>query len=418
MNLLRLIILMFCTMTCFINNIQASEIVGVKKILLRSSWQTINIGDIAHTPGICTLIEKYIPEANVVLWAGDVRDGVKEMLLKRFPNLEIIENNDPSSLAKAFMECDFFLHGSGPWLVMADDVNRWIKETGKPFGVYGITLPEERVTPFVVDILNKSSFVFFRDTPSLEVARKKGVKAKVMGFAPDAAFAVDLRNDSAALEFMKENNLEEGKYVCVIPKYRKTPNWLIKKKKAHYDRKIDELNQSMKEHDIKPYRDAIIKIVESSDMKVLICPEDVTQVALGKEMLYDPLPEDIKKNVVWRDRFWLTDEALSVYVRSAGLFGLEQHSPIMCIANGVPAFVGRFKEQTSKGYMWHDIGLGDWMFDSDVESDMKRLIPCVMQMIQNNEECRKKASLAKDFVETKQKETMGVLRCCLLNNSL
>ena len=32
--------------------------VGVKKvILLRSSWQTINIGDIGHTPGVLSLIE-------------------------------------------------------------------------------------------------------------------------------------------------------------------------------------------------------------------------------------------------------------------------------------------------------------------------------------------------------------------------
>ena len=45
----------------------------------------------------------------------------------------------------------------------------------------------------------------------------------------------------------------------------------------------------------------------------------------------------VKKKVVWRDRYWLTDEALSTYVRGAGLFGNEMHSPIMCIGNGVPA---------------------------------------------------------------------------------
>ena len=27
----------------------------------------------------------------------------------------------------------------------------------------------------------------------------------------------------------------------------------------------------------------------------------------------------------------------------------------------VPAIVGRFAEQTSKGFMWRDIGLGEWL---------------------------------------------------------
>jgi hypothetical protein len=89
----------------------------------------------------------------------------------------------------------------------------------------------------------------------------------------------------------------------------------------------------------------------ASGFKVLLCPEDMTQVAVGKEMFRDKLPDDVRKRVVWRDTFWLTDEALSVYVRSAGLFGSEMHSPIMAVGNGVPAIVCRLKEQTSKGFM-------------------------------------------------------------------
>ena len=81
---------------------------------------------------------------------------------------------------------------------------------------------------------------------------------------------------------------------------------------------------------------------------------------LGKEMIFDKLSAAAKKNVVWHEKFWMTDEALSSYVRSAGLFGNEMHSPIMCIGNGVPAIVCRFADQTSKGIMWRDIGLGEW----------------------------------------------------------
>jgi hypothetical protein len=114
--------------------------------------------------------------------------------------------------------------------------------------------------------------------------------------------------------------------------------------------------------------------------------------------------------------FWLTDEALSVYVRSAGLFGLEQHSPIMCIGNGIPALVGRFKEQTSKGYMWYNIGLEDWFFDSDNEEQMGRLIPTVLSLVNDRKGAKKKTMIAKDFVEKRQQETMAVIRKFLMLN--
>ena len=145
-------------------------------------------------------------------------------------------------------------------------------------------------------------------------------------------------------------------------------------------------------------------------MKVLICPEDQSQMEIGKAMLYDPLPEDVKKKVVWREKYWLTDEALSTYVRSAGLFGLEMHSPIMCIGNGIPAIVCRWAEQTSKGIMWRDIGLGDWLFDFDKEGDRQRLVPAVLAMAKDPAGAKAKAEKAREFVMQKQKETMGVVK--------
>ncbi|MEZ5299985.1 MAG: hypothetical protein R3F11_04860 [Verrucomicrobiales bacterium] len=37
------------------------------RVLLRSPWQTVNIGDIGHTPGVLALLEKHLPEAEVRL---------------------------------------------------------------------------------------------------------------------------------------------------------------------------------------------------------------------------------------------------------------------------------------------------------------------------------------------------------------
>lgn len=389
--------------------------IGVKKvILLRSSWQTINIGDIGHTPGVLRLIEKYLPEIEVRLWARDIRDGVEEMLRQRFPKLTIIKSVDSELLQRAFKECDFLLHGSGPFLVASDDLVKWQKETGKPYGVYGITLNEDRVNPTVIEVLNNAQFVYFRDSFSLEYCQKIGVKSPIMEFGPDGAFGVDVRNDKASIEFMKKNGLKKGQFLCVIPKYRRTPNWKIPSKNAAFDEKINAQNEAMKEHDHKLFREAIIKVVRETPMKILICPEDVTQVALGKEILYDPLPEDVKKKVVWRSTFWLTDEALSTYVRSAGLFGNEMHSPIMCVGNGIPAIVCRYAEQTSKGIMWRDIGLGDWLFDLDNEKEIEGIVPAVFNMAKYPKLAKEKALKAKKIVEKRQLETMMVLKDKLL----
>ena len=83
-----------------------------KRVLLRSSWQTVNIGDIAHTPGVLALLEQHLPAAEVTLWPGDVGTGVKDMLQRRFPTLRFAQTT--AELTEAFARCDFLLHGSGP----------------------------------------------------------------------------------------------------------------------------------------------------------------------------------------------------------------------------------------------------------------------------------------------------------------
>jgi len=388
-----------------------------KSIILRSSWQTVNIGDIGHTPGVLALLEKYLPDVEVRLWPSSVDNGVEELLGRRFPKVQIIKA--PEEITKAFTDCVFLLHGSGPSLVARKDAERWHKETAKPYGIYGITFPgvyspdpKAVVTanPLDVELLSKARFALFRDSISLKFAKANNVTSPIMEFCPDGAFAVDLRNDQAASTFMKEHGLEEGKFMCVIPRNRFTPYWEIPSKKTSFDTTRDARNQSMKEHDNAPLREAIIAIVRQTSMKILICPEDETQVKLGKEILLDKLPDDVKPKVVWRDHYWITDEAVSTYIRSAGLFGLEMHSPIMCIGNGIPAIVGRFSEQTSKGVMWKDIGLGDWLFDMDNYQDLARYVPTVLAMAKNPKAAKAKVAKARKFVEKRQRETMGLVK--------
>jgi hypothetical protein len=166
----------------------------------------------------------------------------------------------------------------------------------------------------------------------------------------------------------------------------------------------------MKEHDIAPLRNAVIAVVQQTPMKVLLCPEDASQMKLNKEMIYDKLPEDVKRKVVWREQYWLTDFAQSIYNRSAGLFGNEQHSPILCIGHGIPAIVCRYKEQTSKGFMWRDIGLSEWLFDHDFDEAEKGLTPAVLAIVSDPATAKAKALKAKAVADARMKRMMDVLR--------
>jgi len=80
--------------------------------VLRSSWQTVNIGDIAHTPGMLALFEKYRPEDEVTLWPNKVDRGVEEILRARFPKLKIAKTKGEKEAALA--ECDFFSTAPDP----------------------------------------------------------------------------------------------------------------------------------------------------------------------------------------------------------------------------------------------------------------------------------------------------------------
>jgi len=383
------------------------------RILLRNGWQSQNIGDIAHYMGMMELLKLHGIDAEVRFWTNNMENGAGELFQKHFPEVPVFKSQDKESVEKAFKECDFFLHGSSSGFGAWKDAKRWHEETGKPFGVMGVSLTDTGEQ--LLATLKKAQFVYFRDGVSAKRASEEfGIPTPpAMGWGPDTAFGITkLRNEEKATAYLKANGLEEGKFLCCIPRYRWTPFWTL-----HKDRAVDKVklarSEEMKEHDHAPHREAIIRLVREAGVKVLVTHEDQTQIQLGKEVLYDPLPEDVKKNVVWRDSYWLTDEALSIYVRSLGLFGNEMHSPILCIANGIPAVVGRWDEQTNKGFMWRDIGLDEWLFTMDDEARLKQLPETVLAFAKDPAGSKAKAEKARQIVLAKQKEQFTTLQKAL-----
>ena len=333
------------------------------KILLRSSWQTVNIGDIAHTPGMLRLLEEQFPNAEVTLWPNALSDEVEAMLRRRFPRLRIART--PDEQKQAISQGDFFLHGSGPGLVGHEAMSAW-RATGKPYGIGGVTINDwELKGAHYRELLAGARFVFCRDTQSLQALKSTGIDVP-MDFGPDATFVLDLRDDARADAYLRANGLEPGRFACFIPRLRWTPYWKEGRKMAPEQiREREGENERHAEADHAKMRRAIVAWVTGTGNKALLCPEMTYEVALLRPLLYDPLPDDVKSKVVVRPSYWLTDEAASTYRHAAALVSLEMHSPIIAVAGGRPAIHLRQPTDTRKGQMWRDVGLGGWLFEID-----------------------------------------------------
>lgn len=386
-------------------------------ILLRSGWQVENIGDVAHTPGFLATAEKYYPEAEIVFWPfyGLLPDSEVEMLKKRFPNLTIVQgtvNDDGTcsnqALTEAFQRADILVHNSGPSMLSWREALAFKAQTNKPFGVFGVTYglygaPEK-------EALNQADFVYFRDTVSIDNAKAAGIHGKKMEWVPDAAFGTDVEDSVKALRTLKEMGLEPGKYICFNPNQRRTPFWEHAYKQRPFDPVVQHLNDSLRDHDHDPMLEAITQVVRTTDLKVFIVHEDQTEYQIGKDWILDKLPKDVQERCVWLDHYWTVDEAIGVYKRSVGLVSHEMHSPIMCIANGIPAIVVRWKEQSTKGYMWQTIGLSDWLFDFDKEDEVAKYVPTVLKFAQHPVEAKERALEAQKFVNNRFKEVFEVIK--------
>jgi hypothetical protein len=408
-------------------------------ILLRNGWQTINIGDIGHTPGALSLIGKYFPDAQVILWANALTPAVRDMLLQGYPGLRIVESglngqNQPASadLQKAWADADFYLSGSGSGFPASTHAAAFHKATGKPFGVFGVStdpisgigdgripeggtlaeirakanaLPPTHLSPQLRWILDRVAFFFCRDTISRDYLKSQKVHTPILEFGPDSQLGMHLRDDARGFAYLEKNGLVEGKFICVIPRSRYT----IKEPLRDGDDIKLPINHRTKEKDHAKLRELMVAYVKNTGNKVLACPEMTYQIALAKEMLVDPLPADVKRNVVWRDSFWLPDEAASVYSKARAVVSLECHSPLIALRNGTPAMYVREPTDTCKGQMYRDIGSDEWFLEVD-ETSGEQLWSRVAAIERDPAGAKAKVRSIMTFVQGKQQRMMEAVR--------
>lgn len=371
-----------------------------KTILVVSGWQDVNIGDIAHTPGLLHVLETFLPKAKIILWKkSNATEEVKQLLHDNFPNVKVIygsvdseKNVSSQDVLDAFDMADIMVHGSGPSVVGQTNLEAWSKATAKPFGIFGVTI--QSVSASLKELLLKASFVYTRETKSIEVLQKAGIEGVRMTFAPDATFFMNIRDDEKASKFLTENKLEKKKFICAIPRLRYTPYHTFRPDNAGWSdekiKQVEETNLKYKEMDHAKLREAMIRWVRETGNKVLVCPEMTYQVDIMDELLIDPLPDDVKPFVIKRG-YWLPDEAASVYRNAHSVLSFECHSPIIALYNGTPAFYLRQPEDTIKGQMYYDLSFNDWVFEiMDTEGSL--IADRLMGVVANYELALKKVS--------------------------
>lgn len=363
-------------------------------ILLRSSWQTVNIGDVAHSPGALQALRRWAPHAEVILWPLQLEERERDMFASAFPEVAIVEGDlyddgtaSTEALTSALDRADVLVHGSAPGLVRGDDLEVWSRTTGKPYGFFGVTIDplgprftgtldelEHMIrnigTPALeahhVQLLDGASFIYCRDSLTVGLLRSLDLRCPTISFGPDATLAFDVVDDDSAHRIKAAYDLRDGAYMCAVPRQRWTPYYRIRGEPRTVEDSQREANNALwTEHDLGVLTAAVVAYVRRTGRDVLVGAEMVYAVALGQQYFTDRLPHDVRQHVHVLPWFWSVEEASAVYRDAEVVVSIECHSPLMAISQGTPSIYVRQPSDTTKGRMYADIGAAEQMVEID-----------------------------------------------------
>ncbi|MDZ4852878.1 MAG: polysaccharide pyruvyl transferase family protein [Pirellulaceae bacterium] len=389
-----------------------------KTIILQSAWDTVNIGDIGHTPGTLRILEEHLPNVQVVLWAAKLDERVTAMLRNRFPNVTILQGSlsgkseADEKLKAAIASCDFFLRNSG----MGQDTSfmSFCKKVGKPYGLYGQSYfrnmvegdgSEERK-----ELLNNAAFIYCREKKTLDILQAAGVRPAVLEFGPDGCFGIDVRDEAKGIATMKKLGLEDRKFITL---QLRTNTAKLPGVDDSRTPKLNPLHPTTEqiaddERRAAIYRELVARWVQKTGYKVLIAPEVKKEMEHNKRLIHDRLPIEIQRSVVNLDEFWNADEAASIFARAHTVVCHEPHSPIIALANGSPIIHTYSEFHSPKCWMFRDIGLSEWLLEFD-STPVEKLTETLFSIHADYSGALAKVDKAMGFVRQRQAETMKVL---------
>jgi polysaccharide pyruvyl transferase WcaK-like protein len=393
-----------------------------KTILLQSAWDTVNIGDIGHTPGTLRVIEQHLPDVHVVVWAMKLDERVSAMLQRRFPQVEFLQGSllgkseRDVRLQGAIRGADLFIRNSG----MGQDTSfmEFCRKVGTPYGLFGQSyfpgMVEGQGAAERIELLNGARFIYTRESKSLGILKNGGVKTPVLEFGPDGCFGIDVRDDERGLATMKRLGLEERKFITIqlrtntakLPGVDDTRTPKLNPLHPTPEQIADDERRAGK------YRDLITRWVKHTGFKVLIAPEVKKEMEHNKRLLFDPLPAPIQQHVVNLDTFWNADEAASVFARAHTAVCHEPHSLIIALANGTPIVHTYSEFHSPKCWMFKDIGLPEWLLEMD-ETPAEKMTETLLAIDADYPAARRKVKQAVAYVQERfaasMKHVQGII---------
>jgi polysaccharide pyruvyl transferase WcaK-like protein len=390
-----------------------------KTVLLQCGWAVKNIGDIGHTPGTLRFLEQYLPEAKVILWAVNTSQPVDAMLLKRFPQLEIVKGSlseKDGAVQQAIQRSDFFLRGPG--MGQSTDFMKYCNAVGKAWGLQGQSYFPDMVTgPGAEDriaLLNSAAFIYCRDSKTLKTLQDAGVKPPVLEFAPDGCFGIDVRDEERAQARMKKHGLAPKKFITMQLRTHSPSSPGVDDTRPQKLNPLHPTPENIADDTrrAKVYQDLIAMWVRETGGKVVIAPEVSKEMEYNKKFLYDPLPDNLKQHVVNFDEFWNVDEACSFYARAHTVICHEPHTPMMALAVGTPMMHTFSEFHSPKCWMFKDIGLGEWAPEFDSTS-AQQMFEILMGIHRDYAAAEVKVKKAMSYVEERAASQMNVLKSVL-----
>jgi len=414
-------------------------------ILLKTGWDTGNIGDIGITPGTLAVLEHHLPDVRVIAWMTRMDDAVEAMLRRRFADLSIVRgaidgDHEPNTdeLRRAFDAADLVLHNSS--MNENPSMMRAAAKRGKPYGMFGQSyFPRIVEQPEVMAALNDARFVFCRDTLTLATLRDAGLNAPVLDFNPDGCFGFDLRDDAAAERFLREHDLKPGAFMTVQLRTQTAkphgpdnrPDLAERKEAARraatdpaadtgHDTVFSQLNpehptpaqQADDERRAAVLRDVMTGWIQQTGGKVLIAPEVKKEIEHNRRLLFDPLPADLKPQVVVRERFWNADEAASVFAHASVVLCHEPHACIIALARGTPIIHAYSAFHSPKYHMFADIGLSEWLPSLD-DTPPGDLLERMLTIHADPDAARRKVRQAMSFVHQRFADNCRIIQQAL-----
>jgi hypothetical protein len=243
--------------------------------------------------------------------------------------------------------------------------------------------------------LDRLDFVWLRDPAAARMAKRS--KCPIQGWAPDAVFDFDAVDKAATEKFLKQHHLRRGGFICCIPGQRNTPRW--KFFNTPVQPALAAENDRFVESDNAPLLEIIRLAVTKYQLKVLICPEQVSEIDLIRPQIYDKLPPEIQTHCVPMDQMWSPDLALGVYRASRGVFGVEMHSQVMAVGSGVPGVLLRHPRFGSKSEMWKKIAVPEWLIHTELPDYTARAVDAADKILGAPEETALKLHRARQFID-------------------